>query len=117
MVSSTVCLIKQDFFIRLKILGANRLSKNIFLLTGEKPKMIFMFSWKFVSPLFILVIMSLNWYRHKSVTYENYVFPIGAQIFGWCIAITSIAAIPIAAIHSFLNASGDGFVQVSYLRD
>ena len=93
--------------------GANRLSQNIFLLTGEKTNKIFIFCWKYFAPLFILAIWGLNWYSYESVRYGSYVYPTSVQIFGWCIALISIIAIPIGAIHTFLNADGTSFKHVN----
>jgi hypothetical protein len=85
----------------------------MFLLSGEKTNRIFIFCWKYFAPLFILAIWGLNWYSYESVKYGSYVYPTSFQIFGWCIAFVSIIAIPIGAIHSFLNADGGNFKNVT----
>ncbi len=94
------------------ITGANRLSKNIYLLTGEYVNIAFIFCWKFLAPLCILLIWGLNWYLYEPVTYGNYEYPIGAQIYGWCIALISIVAIPLAACHSVVKATGKNLIEV-----
>ena len=38
--------------------------------------------------------------------YKNYVFPKWAEYIGWCIALSSILAIPIYAIYLFAKQTG-----------
>lgn len=49
----------------------------------------------------------------KRVRYgKDYVFPLWAEIFGWCIAFLSIIAIPLGAAHAIYKADGKTFFQV-----
>lgn len=60
--------------------------------------------WYVVSPIFVLVIWSFNWYdiftTNEIITYGDYKFNNGAMGFGWGIAIVSICAIPAGAVHT-----------------
>lgn len=93
------------------IYGANRLCRNIQNLTGEKPSVIFVFCWKYVAPLIILVIWAINWYSYEPVTYGNYQFPLGAHIFGWSVALISIIAIPIGSIHAVITSPRETLLE------
>lgn len=86
------------------IYGASRLAKNIQSLNGEKPNWYIVMCWYVVSPIFVLVIWSFNWYdiftTNEIITYGDYKFNNGAMGFGWGIAIVSICAIPAGAVHT-----------------
>lgn len=81
--------------------------------TGQNPNLFFLTCWKVLAPLCILVIWTLNWYAYEPVTYGNYVFPLAAQIFGWIIALISLLAIPLGALHTFIKTPGKNFIQVN----
>lgn len=50
----------------------------------------------------------------KRVRYGNdYVYPVWAEIIGWCIALLSIIPIPLGAIHAVHKADGDTLFQVN----
>ncbi|CAF0789248.1 unnamed protein product [Brachionus calyciflorus] len=93
------------------IYGANRLAKNVFLMTGSKPNRYFVICWYIISPLFIIIIWTFNWIKYEPVKYGNYEFPVGAQLFGWCIALVSIVAIPLGAIHTIIKTPGKNFSE------
>jgi solute carrier family 6 GABA transporter-like protein 6/8/11/12/13 len=51
----------------------------------------------------------------KRVRYgKDYVFPVWAEIVGWFIALLSIIAIPIGAIHAIYKADGNTIIQVNH---
>jgi hypothetical protein len=95
--------------------GGGRLAKNVERMNGEKVNIYFKISWYVITPVFILIIWILNWYQYEPITYGKYEFPIGAQIFGWCIALISIASIPIAAIHTVYTSSAKTLKEVLFI--
>lgn len=94
-------------------IGAKRLAKNIYHMTGVKPSPLFLVAWYFVTPMFILTIWAFNWYQYEPVTYGSYVYPTWAQIMGWLIGLTSIVSIPLGAIHTLVNAPGKSLMEVN----
>ena len=44
--------------------------------------------------------------EYEPVTYKKYRFPKWAEYFGWCIALSSIVAIPVDAIVFFARQTG-----------
>ena len=93
------------------IYGARRLANNISALNGQMPNKYITTCWVFVSPIFILVIWSFNWYSiatsNEIIKYGDYSFNAGSMAFGWCIALISIISIPLAAIHTVIYIPGD----------
>lgn len=81
-------------------------------MTGSKPAKYFIVCWYVISPLFITVIWLFNWIRYEPIKYGSYEFPAGAQIFGWCIALVSILAVPLGAIHTFVKSPGKTMAEV-----
>lgn len=49
---------------------------------------------------------------YEPLTYEDYVYPLWANVLGWLISSSSIAMIPGVAIYKILTTPGT-FVQVS----
>jgi solute carrier family 6 GABA transporter-like protein 6/8/11/12/13 len=95
------------------VYGANRLSKNIYMMTGQMPGFYFTVCWYAVTPLFVVTIWLLNWVQYTPITYGKYEYSLGAQLFGWAISLVSIAAIPAGAVHTYINTPGKNFYQVS----
>lgn len=49
----------------------------------------------------------------KRVRYgKDYVFPLWAELMGWCVAFLSIIAIPLGAVHAIYKADGNTIMQV-----
>jgi len=51
---------------------------------------------------------------YEPLSYEDYVYPVWANILGWLIACSSIIMIPGMAIYKISSTSGS-FIQVSIL--
>lgn len=65
---------------------------------GHKPNWFFVLSWKFTSPVFLLVVIIMSILNSQTVTYYGYEYPFWATFFGWCFTLSSISAIPIYAL-------------------
>lgn len=80
-------------------------------MNGERPSKLIIVCWYAVSPLFVLMIWSFNWYdmftSNELITYGDYKFGAGAMSFGWGIAMISIVAIPLGALHTFFKQPSD----------
>lgn len=94
------------------IYGAKRLAKNIFLMTGSKPNVYFLACWYVITPAFIIIIWAFNWYHYEPITYGDYQYSVGAQTFGWSIALISIVSIPIGAVHTLVKTPGKTLKEV-----
>uniref|UniRef100_A0A4W3JNB1 Transporter n=1 Tax=Callorhinchus milii TaxID=7868 RepID=A0A4W3JNB1_CALMI len=80
--------------------GVDRFSNDIEKMIGKRPGLYWRLCWKFVSPCFLLVSPV------HSTEYDNYIFPDWANTTGWCIAISSMAAVPIYAVYKCASLRG-----------
>ena len=85
-------------------------------MNGETPNIFFIICWKYLAPTSIFVICLLNWSSYSAVTYGDYTLPTFAQTFGWVVALISIIAIPLGAVHSVLKAKGTTLLEVYSLN-
>jgi hypothetical protein len=64
--------------------------------------------------LFVQAIWIFSLTDMKRVRYgKDYVYPLWAELVGWSIALLSIIAIPLGAVHAIYNADGNTFIQVT----
>ena len=88
------------------------------MMNGERPNKLIVLCWYVVSPGFVIIIWSFNWYdvatSGELITYGTYKFNAGALTFGWSIAFLSIISIPLGAIHTIFSLPpGMSFLQVN----
>ncbi|CAG0880461.1 unnamed protein product [Darwinula stevensoni] len=63
--------------------------------------------WKYITPVVLMFVLVFNWIQYEPASFgENYVFPLWANVIGWCTALTPMAAILLIAIHKFCTAEG-----------
>jgi hypothetical protein len=74
-------------------------------MNGYEVHKIFVMCWYVVSPLFIFGIWIFSYIEYTPITYANKEYTTGPMIFGWCIALVSIIAIPAGACHTILTSS------------
>jgi len=76
-------------------------------MNGERPNKLIVVCWYVISPGFVILIWSFNWFdvatSNELITYGTYKFNAGAMAFGWTIAFLSIISIPLGAIHTILS--------------
>ncbi len=92
------------------------------MMNGERPNKLIVFCWYVVSPTFVIIIWSFNWYdvatSGELITYGTYKFNAGALTFGWAIAFLSILSIPLGAIHTIFSLpAGMTIFQVYKIYD
>ncbi|BFZ24285.1 hypothetical protein BsWGS_27324 [Bradybaena similaris] len=86
--------------------GAERLCKDIALMTGSQPHFWWKYMWKFITPLVIVFIWAFSVATLGPVTYGTYTYPTWAVVIGWILAIASIVPIPCFAAMKIVNANG-----------
>ena len=59
-----------------------------------------------VAGLCVQFIMVFGLVNYMPLTYDKYVYPPGASVIGWSIALSSILCIPGFALYSILMAKG-----------
>uniref|UniRef100_A0A452T2K2 Transporter n=1 Tax=Ursus maritimus TaxID=29073 RepID=A0A452T2K2_URSMA len=91
--------------------GVDRFSNDIQQMMGFKPGLYWRLCWKFVSPAFLLVGVSV-WGR--PLNYDDYVFPLWANWVGWGIALSSMALVPAYSIYKFVSIRGSLRERLAY---
>ncbi|GCB72645.1 hypothetical protein scyTo_0006400 [Scyliorhinus torazame] len=94
--------------------GVDRFSNDIEKMTGERPGLYWRLCWKIVSPCFLLFVVVVSISTFKPPEYDNYVFPDWANVIGWCIAISSMAMVPIYAVYKCISLRGSLRERLAY---
>ncbi|XP_067651923.1 sodium- and chloride-dependent glycine transporter 1-like [Haliotis asinina] len=76
------------------IYGMEQLSRDIKMMTGLRPPVVFKFIWCFLLPLLILLMFLHSHIQHYRLAYHNYLFPIWAEVLGWFISLVPLAPLP-----------------------
>lgn len=92
------------------IYGTDRFCADIKDMIGFSPGIYWRVCWKFVAPIFLMFIIVYGLMGYEPLTYEDYVYPVWANILGWLIATSSIAMIPGIAIYKIIITPGN-FIQ------
>ncbi|MBN3322922.1 SC6A3 protein, partial [Atractosteus spatula] len=86
--------------------GVDRFSDDIKEMIGHRPGLYWRLCWKFVSPCFLLFMVVVSFATFNPPYYGTYVFPVWANMIGWCVAISSMTMVPIYAIYKFCVLPG-----------
>ena len=79
---------------------------------GQTPSLYWRICWKFISPVFLFVIMVLQIFDEspfsmKMYNSEEYVYPLGARLIGYGVALSSVLMIPALALRSLYRKKGN----------
>ncbi|KAL6447806.1 hypothetical protein ACFW04_000140 [Cataglyphis niger] len=96
------------------IYGTDRFCADIKDMIGFRPGVYWRVCWKFVAPLFLMFIIVYGLMGYEPLSYEDYIYPVWANVLGWLIACSSIVMIPGMAIYKICTTPGS-FIQVSVL--
>ncbi|KAI0236942.1 Sodium-dependent dopamine transporter [Lamellibrachia satsuma] len=93
------------------VYGLEQFCTDIEQMTGFRPYWYWRICWKFVSPLFlfIVIVSSIASYKpliYPSYTVGNYIYPPWANAVGWLIAASSMVFVPIVAIWKLSRTPG-----------
>jgi len=88
------------------IYGIDRFCCDIKEMTGFTPGIYWRVCWKFVAPIFLLMITSYGLYQNVPLQTDDYIYPMWANVLGWSIAGSSIAMIPAVAIYQIIITPG-----------
>lgn len=95
--------------------GVKRFSGDIELMLGKEPGIYWKVCWTILAPVFLLVIMLYGLVTFEPITYGKYVYPVAANVIGWCVAGSSILCIPLFAFYGFITAKGSPIERIRYL--
>nr|XP_018904109.1 PREDICTED: sodium-dependent noradrenaline transporter-like [Bemisia tabaci]XP_018904110.1 PREDICTED: sodium-dependent noradrenaline transporter-like [Bemisia tabaci] len=86
--------------------GLEKFSQDIEDMIGSKPGLYWRICWKFISPSFIIGVVMFDLFDHKSLEYNNYDYPVWAELAGWALALSAILMIPIVAAIQLIKTPG-----------
>jgi SNF family Na+-dependent transporter len=64
--------------------------------------------WKFITPGILVKLLVKQLKRGFNVEYGDYRFPDNIQMLGWCLALSSVAMLPLLAIRQIIKRHGRG---------
>lgn len=73
---------------------------------GFTPGIYWKICWKFIAPLFLLLIIINGLIGYEPLIYNDYVYPTWANTIGWAIAGSSVIMIPLVALIQILSVRG-----------
>ncbi|ELT97454.1 hypothetical protein CAPTEDRAFT_170971 [Capitella teleta] len=76
------------------IYGVDNFFKDIEMMLGKRPSLWWKAMWCFVTPILLVFIMIFTWIDYVPSKYAEYHYPSWADSLGWCMSMTSVAAIP-----------------------
>ncbi|XP_046737501.1 sodium-dependent dopamine transporter [Diprion similis] len=88
------------------IYGTDRFCADIKDMIGFAPGIYWRVCWKFIAPIFLMFIIVYGLMGYEPLTYEDYVYPLWANVLGWLIACSSIAMIPAVGVYKLLTTPG-----------
>ncbi|KAK3607271.1 hypothetical protein CHS0354_002248 [Potamilus streckersoni] len=97
------------------VYGVERFSSDIHMMLGFKPGLYWRVCWKFIAPVFICFIMIFGLVLYHPLDYDDYQYPLAANIIGWMIACSSILCIPLFAVVQIYRAEGTLLERIRYL--
>ncbi|KAK2862060.1 hypothetical protein Q5P01_001593 [Channa striata] len=90
------------------IYGADRFSKNIEDMTGDRPLSLIKYCWLYVTPLICSGTLVYLLLRYTPLRFNNtYVYPWWAYWIGWFLALSSLTMIPVTMICKLAKEKGN----------
>ncbi|XP_040062555.2 sodium-dependent dopamine transporter [Ixodes scapularis] len=88
------------------IYGIRRFSEDIQEMLGFPVGCWWKFCWAVVAPFFILIIIASGLVNYERLSYNEYVYPWGADAVGICVAASSVLCIPAFALWNLVRTPG-----------
>uniref|UniRef100_A0A8C4PW68 Transporter n=1 Tax=Eptatretus burgeri TaxID=7764 RepID=A0A8C4PW68_EPTBU len=94
--------------------GVDRFSDDIEKMMGFRPGLYWRVCWKILSPCCLLFVVVTSIIKWKPLIYEEYPFPMWANLLGWCIAASSMIFVPGYAIYKLVVLPGSFHQRLTY---
>uniref|UniRef100_A0AC34QJY0 Transporter n=1 Tax=Panagrolaimus sp. JU765 TaxID=591449 RepID=A0AC34QJY0_9BILA len=91
--------------------GVDQFVNDIEEMLGFKPGYYWRICWKIAAPIFLLAMILSNFINYVPLKYQDYDFPLAANIFGVLFALSSASAIPIYGIYRLYTEKGNTFME------
>ena len=77
------------------VYGIDKFCANIESMIGYQPNIYWRSCWKFVSPLFLVIVVGSAVVSSERLSFHNYIFPNWATAMGWIFSLSSVSAVPV----------------------
>ncbi|CAH1797534.1 unnamed protein product [Owenia fusiformis] len=81
------------------VYGYENFSHDIELMLSKPLHPLWKWMWKYITPPVLVGIMTFTWIDFKPSNYDDYKFPVWADILGWLMSLSTILPIPMFAIY------------------
>ncbi|XP_045461815.1 sodium-dependent serotonin transporter [Harmonia axyridis] len=88
------------------VYGTDNFSRDIEKMIGHRPGLFWRLCWKYISPVFILVIFIFSLLSHEEMLGTEYHYPEWAFYVGYALTASSIICIPLYIIYLFAVTPG-----------
>ncbi|KAL4231025.1 hypothetical protein ACF0H5_011397 [Mactra antiquata] len=85
------------------VYGGDRFLTDIESMLGYKPRYIWVWCWRTIVPVALLMILVSTWIGFTPTVYDSFVFPAWADGIGWLLSMVSIMAIPSVMIYKIIK--------------
>lgn len=92
--------------------GVENFSNDVESMLGQRPGLYWRICWKYISPVFLLVIFIFSLLGYEEMLGEEYEYPEWSIALGWTLTLSSILCIPIYIIYKILITPG----SIQYVR-
>lgn len=95
--------------------GVDNFSNDIKQMLGKRPGIYWRFCWKYISPVFLLVVCIFSFLGHEDMLNPEFKYPSWTEPLGLALTASSVLCIPGYIIYKFFVTSG-GPYRVSYRK-
>ncbi|KAJ8959470.1 hypothetical protein NQ318_022167 [Aromia moschata] len=88
------------------IYGTDNFARDIEKMIGHRPGIFWRICWKYISPLFILIIFVFSLLSHEEMLGSEYAYPEWSLQVGYVLTASSIICIPLYIIYKFATTPG-----------
>ena len=94
--------------------GGNTFVEDMRAILGYDMGWYWRISWSFCSPLMILFIFVFFAISYGPLTYQEYTYPPGLEVLGWCMCLASVMVIPGYMVYFLIvKAEGKSLAEVN----
>ncbi|XP_065821147.1 sodium- and chloride-dependent GABA transporter 2-like isoform X3 [Labrus bergylta] len=87
--------------------GAEQMCDAVKEMTGQRPSIIFHLCWRYFTPLICMVCFICSFLDYQPLKSSGgHAYPDWAYYLGWCMALSSVIAVPIWAIYKIFLTQG-----------
>ncbi|CAI2348451.1 unnamed protein product [Caenorhabditis sp. 36 PRJEB53466] len=93
------------------IYGLRQFVRDVKEMMGFRPGNYWKFCWSCAAPFILLSMITSNFVNYQALTYQDYKYPIAANVIGIIFALSGASFIPLVGIYKFVNAKGNSLSE------